>query len=155
MNALDQQHSARAPATWTASHVRDRLVEAFTVERKLPGQHFIAVASSWPATPVHEFHEICGWDDARERVWQSWENASGAFPWEVSRMDQAFDWLRYLPEGERRCLTAWVAAKVRGVPVRKVLRKHGGWSAATFYRQINRGALRIAERLNQQGVQVR
>jgi hypothetical protein len=130
------------------------MLEACDINRRLPGEFFTRIATAWPATPIHEFVDKVYWDDARQRVWDDWARAKYAYPYEVSRMEEALDWLQYLPEGERRCLWAWAAAAVSGKPMRKVLRKHG-WTASTFYRQVRNGLARIAKRLNQQGVQVR
>ena len=154
MTALDQQRTCRPPATWTGELVRQRLVEAFAIERRMPPERFATMASSWPATPLHTFVEMLHWDDARQRVWDNWTKAKGVYSFEVSRMDEAIGWLSWLDVGERRCLAAWAAARARSIPVRKVLRHHG-WSPTTFYRAIEKAADRIADRLNQQGVAVR
>jgi hypothetical protein len=151
---LDQTRTARPPATWSAELVRQRLVEAFAIERRMPGQRFAVIASAWPATPVHEFQEIMHWEDARERVWDSWAKARGVYSYEVSRMEQSFSWLERLPEGERRCLAAWALCSARGLNVKRMIEKRR-WSRTTFYRQIEKAAAHIADRLNVEGVQVR
>lgn len=158
MDALDRLHTA-PPAAWTAEQVRSRLVEAFTTERKMPGQRFIkAGGSSWPATPLYSFVDVMHWnnpgDGAREREWQRWERAKGAFPVEVSRMEEAYEWLRWLPDGERRCLDTWAKCEAFARPVAREMRKLG-FRKTTFYRKVNDGSLRIACRLNAQGVVVR
>jgi hypothetical protein len=142
------------PAIWTADHVRQRLVEAFVTERRMPGQYFTKIASAWPATPLHTFTDMLHWDDARERVWQSWERAKGAMPDEVSRMEEAMDWLLWLPTDERQCLEDWCKCEAFDVLVSKVIRKHG-FKKTTFYRKRDDGSNRIADRLNRQGVVVR
>lgn len=152
---LDEQRTMKPAATWSADQVRARLVEAFAIERRMPGQGLRRLASAWPAAPLHEFRDLVGWDDARERVLDTWSKSKGVYSWEVTRMEEAIEWFRWLPEGERRCLMAWAAAKVRGIPIRKVLRKHGGWTHATFYRRRDQGSERIANRLNERGVAVR
>ena len=154
MNTLDQQRTARPPTDWNGELVRERLVEAFRIEKRMPGQRFFKTASSWPATPLHDFCDVLHWDDARERVWQNWERASGVFSYEVSKMEQAFSWLLWLPDGERRCLAAWSAASARNLSVRAMLEKRH-WSRTTFYRRLDQAAQRIADRLNRQGVAVR
>ena len=154
----DQQSTARATATWTGELVKRRLIEAFTTELKLPAdRHFIKIKTAWLMQTIYEFHEMVGWDEGetRARNWQSWENAKGAFPFEVSRMEETFDWLRYIAKDERDCLEAWARGAVKGTPVRKILRKHGGWTKTTFYRSIDKAVQRIAARLNSEGVQVR
>jgi hypothetical protein len=143
---------ARASQTWTADHVRARLIEAFTTERKLPGEHFMRrIASAWPATPIYDFVDKVSWTDTRQRVWDSWEHAKGAYPIEVSRMEEAFDWLEWLPLLDRRCLSGWAAASVSGYPLRKLLRQFDV-SRATFYRTRDDDAARIAVRIHAQGV---
>ena len=69
MTALDQARTARSPATWSGELVRQRLVEAFAIERRMPPDRFATMAASWPATPLHTFVEMLHWDDARQRVW--------------------------------------------------------------------------------------
>ena len=155
---LDQTRTARPPTQWAGELVRQRLVEAFAIERRMPGQHFATIMSAWPATPVHEFTDMLHWnnehDGARERIWQSWTKARGVYSFEVSRMEQSFDWLQSLPDGERRCLAAWALAKSRNIPVRKMLRRRN-WHPTTFYRRVDQAAVRIADALNAKGVQVR
>lgn len=151
---LDQARTARPPATWSGELVRQRLVEAFAIERRMPGQRFAAIASAWPATPLHEFTDMLHWDDARQRVWDSWSKSRGVYSYEVTRMEEAFDWLRWLPEGERRCLAAWALCSARGLNVKRMIEKRR-WSRTTFYRQIDKAASYIADRLNREGVQVR
>jgi hypothetical protein len=155
MPALDQPHTAATSAIWSAKLVQGRLVEAFTIERRMPGQRFTTIANySWPVTPLHEFTDVLHWDDARERVWQSWAKAKGAHPYEVTRMEEAIDWLRLLPDGERRCLAAWALASACGMSLRTILAKRK-WSRTTFYRKVDQASCRIADRLNAQGVVVR
>lgn len=159
MIALDQAR-AQAPAHWTGEHVCMRLIEALHTERKMPRERFGngAIKTAWPASPIHEFVDMLHWDNpgdgARERVWDSWARAKGASSIEVSRMDQAYGWLDLLPDAERRCMREWVAAKVSGYPLRKLLRRKG-WSRTTFYRVVSKAASRIAAHLNAQGVQLR
>ena len=78
--------------------VKLRLVEAFEIEAKLPevrGPKRNA-GSAWP-TMTREFEDIVGWsDERRQDVWQDWERAKGAFPQEVTRMDEAMLWLEIL-----------------------------------------------------------
>ncbi len=83
---------------WSADLVKLRLVEAFEIEAKLPevrGPKRNA-GSAWP-TMTREFEDIVGWsDERRQDVWQDWERAKGAFPQEVTRMDEAMLWLEIL-----------------------------------------------------------
>jgi hypothetical protein len=142
------------PSPWTADRVRQRLVEAFVTERRLPGQHFTKIVSAWPATPLHSFTDMLHWDDARQRVWDRWEKAKGAYPIEVSMMEESFDWLRWLPKDERQCLEDWCKCEAFDIPVSKAMRYHG-YKKTTFYRKRDDASDRIAYRLNTQGVVVR
>jgi hypothetical protein len=157
MTMLDHvQHPTPSPATWSAEPVLERLVEAFEVDRRMPaGRRFGKLTSAWPAAPIHEFTDIVHWDsgEQRERVWQSWERAP-ASPQEVTRMEESFGWLRWVPMTERKMLEAWASTTARGLSVSATIRK-GGLSRTTFYRHRDRAAQRIADRLNKQGVTAR
>jgi hypothetical protein len=154
MTSLDH-HTAPSPPSWTADRVRDRLVEAFLTEKKMPGQRFTKVMpSSWPVTPLHEFADRVYWTDERERVWQSWEHAKGADAIEVTRMEEAQAWLSWLPRDELQCLDAWAKCEAFGIPVAKAMRRIG-FKKTTFYRKRDDASQRIACRLDREGVQVR
>lgn len=144
-----------APPTWSAAWVRSRLVEAFEVEARLPTGNGNG-ATAWPFPVMHDFAEMVGWPDARQRVWDDWRRARGAYPFEVTRMEESLAWLRLLRNhtGERRCLSAWAHAVSRGRSVRPLVRRKG-WSPATFYRKVSSGSERIARVLNARGVLVR
>jgi len=156
MPALAQvQHSAPSQAAWTGETVRDRLVEAFAIDRRMPGERrYGALRPAWPAA-IHEFVDIVHWHEGeqRERVWQSWERTPASPP-EVTRMEESFGWLQAVPLVERRCLEAWAQATATHRSVSAMLRKRG-LKRSTFYRHRDRAASRIADRLNVQGVQVR
>jgi hypothetical protein len=154
MPSLDQPSTARPAPAWTGETVRQRLVEAFAIERRMPRERFASIASTWPATPLHDFRDMLHWSDHRERVWDDWARAKGVFAWEITRMDEAIEWLRWLDVAERRCLAAWATGKARGLNVRAIIRSRG-WKPRSFYRAVDNAAERIAERLNKQGVQVR
>ena len=144
-----------APVQWMPQLVQQRLCEAAAVELRLPDTgRPRGMQSAWPTTPTYEFKDVVSWSDSRERVWKSWERAKGAFPYEVSRMEESFSWLQWVGEGERHCLAAWSMAVARGIPVRRVLRKRG-WNASTFYRGVRAGSARIAGILAERGVAVR
>jgi hypothetical protein len=149
MTALNQPH--HTATAWTADDVRLRLVEAFKIERRMPGERR-SKTSTWPASPIHTWQEAVHWHDARERVLDGWERAQ-PFPAEVTMMEEAIEWLRWLPLEERHALEAWAMAKARGLNKRRMMR--GRWTVTTFYRLRDRGTERIAERLNRQGVQIR
>jgi len=146
-------------ATWSIDLVKLRLVEAFEIEAKLPGlrgNH--ASGNAWPAM-AREFEDLIGWsDEARQAVWEDWERAKGAFPYEVTRYEETIAWLVLLKDqpGEQRCLAAWakLKAKPRRASLRKLMRKTG-WSRSTFHRRRDSGAARIADYLNSHGVAVR
>ena len=143
------------PAQWSPKLVQQRLREAFTVELRLPDtERPRGLASVWPAATLYEFHDVLHWDDARERVWRSWSRAKGAYPFEISRMEEALAWLLLIEEGERRVLSVWALTAARGIPVRKVLRQRG-WAPTTFYRKRDLGAAHIAAALSERGVAVR
>jgi hypothetical protein len=141
----------RAPPHWTGAWVRGRLREAYEIERRLPGTGRRS-NGGWPQV-LHSFADMVGWPDARERVWAGWARAKGAYPWEISRMEEAFGWLAILIDwpGERRCLVLW--AKTNG-SIRAALRRRR-WPRATFYRGVVSASERIARVLNTQGVKVR
>ena len=154
MTALDQR-TDRQPATWTGAIVRQRLVEAFEIDRRLPKERSRSTGSTWPAKPIHEFADLVYWNEGeqRERVWESWERSAGVSPQEITRWEETFAWLRWVPLTERRALEAWAAASARGLKVRRMIR--GRWTPSTFYRQRDNASAMIADRLNKDGVQVK
>jgi hypothetical protein len=145
--------------TWSTELVKLRLVEAFEVEAKLPGVRNIRGSNNaWPIMS-REFEDLIGWsDEARQAVWEDWERAKGAFPYEVTRYEETITWLAILADqpGEQRCLVAWakLKAKPRRASLRKLMRRTG-WSRSTFHRRRDSGAARIADWLNSHGVMVR
>lgn len=156
MPNLDQPRIAQLPSRWSPEMVQGRLVDAFKIEMKLPKERYAKVnsSSSWPVAPLVEFTDVIFWDDARQRIWESWYRAKGAHAFEITLMEQSIDWLMWLPEGERRCLRIWAEASAKGLRLRKIL-KMRGWPRSTFYRAVDRGSVRISERLNAEGVQIR
>lgn len=152
--ALAPQPS-RAPPHWTGEWVRHRLCEAFEVERRLPGERR-SNGSSWPFAVTHEFSEMVHWTDARQRVWDAWAAARGAYPFEVSRMEEAFGWLELLRnhDTERRYLAAWALMTARGKSIRLFLQRRA-ISRTTFYRRVEDGSKRIAAELARRSVQIR
>lgn len=83
------------------------------------------------------------------RVWESWERGSGATSVEVSRMEEAFGWLRWVPMVERKALEAWASAAAARRSVSAMINKRG-LKRSSFYRHRDRAAQRIADRLNAQ-----
>ena len=143
-----------APECWNAAWVQARVVEAYTIERKLPGHRKIVTGTAWP-TVNYEFADKVHWTDARERVLDDWARTSGGvYAADVARMDQAHEWMRiYLVapyEAERLCLSSWATALAYHRSVRGLLRTRG-WSPSTFYRRVTAGAHIIALALDAKG----
>jgi hypothetical protein len=142
-----------APAAWSADWVQARLIEAYSIERRLPHLRRRAVANAWPSMVV-EFSDIIGRaDEARAQVLQSWEYAgSGVTAGDIGRMEQAHDWMRVIlaphPE-ERLCLSQWATAVAYGRSLRRLLAKRR-WARSTFYRHVSAGAHVIALELIRQ-----
>jgi hypothetical protein len=142
------------PAQWSSSWVQRRLVEAYSVERRLPAsRRRLLIASAWPSMAV-EFSDIVGRaDQAREDVLQSWEYAKlGVSANDISRMEDAHAWLGILapyPE-ERRCLAQWAAAVAYRRSLRRLLLQRR-WSGSTFWRRVTAGAYVIALELERRG----
>lgn len=143
-----------APAQWTAEWVQRRLIEAYSVERRLPLSRRRTIANAWPSMVV-EFADVVGRaDDAREQVLQAWEYANvGVSTEDVSRMEEAQDWLRVIlapfPE-ERLCLSQWATAIAYRRSLRRLLAKRR-WSRSSFYRYVTAGAHVVALELQRQG----
>jgi hypothetical protein len=135
------------PAQWSAAWVQRRLIEAYSVERRLPRLRRRAIANAWPSTVI-EFADIVGRaDDAREQILQSWEYADASVPSEdITRMEAAHDWLRTIlgphPK-ERLCLAQWATAIAYRRSLRRLLSQRR-WSRTTFYRYVTAGAHVIA-----------
>lgn len=143
-----------APTEWSATLVMQRLLEAYAIEMRMPAERFTAIQRSWPVTPLHDFTDRLHWQDPRERVWAAFAHAKGVHSWEVSRMDEAIDWLQLLHQDDRKYLMIWGMARTRRRPLRRVLRMQG-YPPASFYRKVKRCAQNIADRLNERRVQVR
>jgi hypothetical protein len=155
--AIDSSSEA-PPAQWSGSWVQRRLIEAYSVERRLPqARRRLLIASAWPAMTV-EFADIVGRaDDDRKERFQAWEYAKlGVSAQDISRMEAAHDWLRVIlapyPE-ERVCLAQWAAAVAYHRSLRRLLLKRQ-WSRSTFYRYVTAGAHVIACKLAQQRLPV-
>jgi hypothetical protein len=150
--SIDSRGSA--PPQWSGSWVQRRLVEAYSVERRLPGsRRRPLIASAWPSMAVEWADLIGRADEARQQVFQSWESARlGVSAEDISRMDEAQDWLAILapyPE-ERLCLCRWAAAIAYRRSVARLLLQQR-WSKPTFYRRVTAGAHVIALELIRQG----
>lgn len=142
-----------APPQWSGAWVQRRLIEAYSVERRLPRSRRRSIASAWPGMVV-EFVDLVGRaDSAREQVWQSWEQSNiAASAEDISRMEAAHDWLRVIlapyPE-ERLCLMQWATAVAYQRSLRRLLLERR-WSRSTFYRYATAGAHIIALELNRE-----
>ena len=72
------------------------MVEAFTIERRLPDKRVgpAIVKSAWTkiATTDSFAERVHQGELAREHVWDKWARAGGALPYEVSRMEEALSW---------------------------------------------------------------
>jgi hypothetical protein len=140
--AIDGQ-PASPPEQWSADWVQCRLIEAYSVERRLPQLRRRAIAGAWPATVV-EWEDILGRaSEVRQQVLQSWEYSnSGVSAAELTRTEQAHDWLRVIlapHPTERLCLAHWATAIAYGRSVRSLLKRRR-WSRSTFYRYVTAGA---------------
>jgi hypothetical protein len=153
--AIDSQ--GLAPPQWSAEWVQRRLIEAYSVERRLPVARRRMVGSAWPVMAV-EFSDIVGRaDDDRKERFAAWEHTRlGVSAADITRLEEAHDWLLIIllpyPE-ERLCLSQWAAAIAYRRSVRKMLEKRG-WSRSTFYRFVTAGAHVIALELTRQGLPV-
>jgi len=145
---------ATAPAEWSGEWVQERLVRAYSVERRLPHLRRRPVTNTWPVMAV-EFSDIVGRaDDDRKERFQSWEYAgSGVTAIDIGLMEAAHDWLRVIlgpyPE-ERLCLSQWATAVAYGRSLRRLLAKRR-WPRTTFYRYVGAGAHVVAVELRRQG----
>jgi len=143
----------RAPPQWTPDWVQRRLVEAFSVERRMPGGVKRRAAGAWPAIS-YEFSDVVGWTDARDRVLDNWANTrESVFSAEISRMEAAHEWLRVILanyEIERTCLAQWAACIAYRRSLRDMLARKR-WARATFYRKVAIGSLVIAIELERRG----
>jgi hypothetical protein len=84
-----------AARCWTPDRVKERLVEAFEIERRIPGGRVgpAVIRSSWPTNTRDSFSDrVHQGKTVREEVWRAWARAGGATPQEVTRMEQALAW---------------------------------------------------------------
>lgn len=153
---IDMDVAQQPPPAWTPDWVCTRLVEAYRIERRLPGHPRNKIVAPWP---VHnyEFSDVVGWDDARERVLDKWAHIrGGVYAIELTRMEEAHEWLRVQLRayaGERMCLSGWAACVAYGHSLRALMvRKR--WSRSSFYRRRDDGSVIIAKALQDDGVKV-
>jgi hypothetical protein len=142
------------PVQWSAEWVQRRLIEAYSVERRLPQSRRRATGSAWPPMAV-EWADIVGRaDEVRQQVLQSWEFSNvGVSAADITRMEEAHDWLRIIlfpyPQ-ERLCLAHWAAAIAYRRSLRRLLLQRK-WSRSSFYRYVSAGAHVVALELDHQG----
>jgi len=111
ISAVDRalsRHTTEAPA-WTAKIVRERLIEAFEIDRRLP-RVGPARMKGWLMQTLDTFADrVHQGETASEYVLESWARGSVSAA-EVTRMEEAFGWPRsYLVNGhavEAKCLLA-------------------------------------------------
>ena len=76
------------PSAWTADWVKHRMVEAFTIERRIPDKRVgpAIVKGAWAkiATTDSFADRVHQGELAREHVWDKWARSGGALPYEVS-----------------------------------------------------------------------
>ena len=155
-NALRAHRRAFAPPPqiWSAELVKARLVEAFDVDRRLPGRAMPRmVQNAWPFPVMHSFADLVS-QDTRGDAWRRMGRVRGAASWEVSRMEEAFGWLQDLVrEPDRGALIAW-CRRPHSIALDRLLQRQG-ISRATFYRRAGRGLEAMVEALNRRKVPVR
>ena len=153
--AVDSQ--GLAPPQWSASWVQRRLIEAYSVERRIPLAKRRMVGSAWPPMAT-EFSDIVGRaDDDRKERFAAWEHTRlGVSAADITRLEEAHDWLRIIlfqyPE-ERLCLAQWAAAVAYRRSLRRMLERRQ-WSRSSFYRRVTAGAHVVAMELTRQGLPV-
>jgi hypothetical protein len=81
------QHPAPSPTKWTGEMVRERLVEAFEIDRRLPRDRRQGIGSphGQPSRFTNSSTSFTGMKvRSASGVWESWERGGGASPAEVS-----------------------------------------------------------------------
>ena len=97
-----------ADTRWTASLVEARFEEAAETLYRLPPVTAKPMLCSWP-TVIRDFWEAYGWEETRVRLGPPSAAA-------ITRMDEAFEWLRWLEPDEVRVI--WLrACGVRWKPI--------------------------------------
>jgi len=155
---LARNTTTTTPPAWNAELVKERLIEAFEIDRRLPDRVGPTPIKGWLFDTVDTFADrVAQGELASERVMDEWErgNVSAA---EVSRMEEAFAWpRRYLTNGhavDAKCLLAAALCIARGRSIGHVLRERG-LDRAAFHRRVEAGASAIADALNRGGAPVR
>ena len=161
-NVFTDPGALARPEQWTAEWVRHRLVDALTIERKIPDKRVgvAVIKAAWKLDPVDGFAggEPCGEAPGRQ-VWHEWARLAGATATAISRLEEALSWLGQIAVGRAHRadavrLLAWAYCVAHNRPLEALLQRRG-WTRAAFYRSADRAAERIAARLNASGVAVR
>ena len=125
-----------AERDWTTDDVADHLEEAFRTLRRLPPAHPRGHASHWPQV-IRSAREIATMRPEPMRIVPS----AAA----ITRLEQSFDWMQWLDEGERKLV--W--SRAARVPW-KVISGEMGCDRTTAWRRWQLALTRIAARLNAQ-----
>lgn len=121
---------------WTEEMVADRLEDAARTMRRLPPVKAQGYVSAWPAIFYTEMEKLQM--DKKPRKWP-------AMPEQVTRMEEACDWLLLLEDIDDRRLL-WLRAE--RVPWKPICWKMG-ISRATANRRWKNGICTIMQKLNE------
>ena len=119
---------------WTHAMVQAYLEDAAEVMKALPAVRVQGYFSAWP-TPVHDFWDAYGWNEAQNR----WRPT----PRQITQMEMVCEWLRFVPVREGKII--WRRAS--GVPW-KVIANDLQSSRASVSNWYNAGISKIVGRLN-------
>jgi hypothetical protein len=142
------------PSAWTADHVAIRLVDAFTILRKLPKPRGPkSPGNSWPEY-AYTFADVVGWSDlpAGERAERDKDlNKVSDRPTsrDLAIMEAAFEWLRWLrtvDDAIARIIALTSHTKASDGSIRALCRAKG-WHRATVDRKVDRGLQFIVDHL--------
>ena len=141
-------------SAWSAELVRERLIEAFEIDRRLP-RVGPARTKGWLMQTLDSFADrVAQGELASEYVLEAWAYGSVTAS-EITRMEEAFGWpRRYLVNGhavEAKCLLAATFCIAYRRPIGAMIRQRG-WSRSSFYRYVDAGAAAVAEALNRDRV---
>jgi hypothetical protein len=154
---IDLAATGELPDRWTSSWVQCRIVEAYQVERRLPGVAKFFNSGTWPIVNYEFADVVAQGENASANVLDTWQNERGGVTaHELTRMDQAQEWLRIHLGGhhvERLCLSHWATSVAYHRPLRRLLQSRH-WSRTTFYRRVHAGAFVISNALQADRVPV-
>ena len=126
---------AKAGTGWAPALVEERLIEAATVLRRLPGERVQGYFSTWP-TIAHEFGDLVGQEPQPMRL-------PPPSPAAISRMEETITWMCLLERDDARLV--W--ARAEGAPWKAICWRFGV-ARATAHRRWQYGLSVIAWRLN-------